>query len=476
VTRGHDPLIPVVESWLATADAPEDPIGVLDRVVARLGDTPQRRFAWAMGRQPALARTPAMHLLVPVAVAAAIVVTAFLGLRLLLAPSVGGPGPGPDTPPPAIGPAGNGLVVFSRDGDIYIADPATGEATAIVSGPDTDSLPLFSPDGTRIAFLRGADPLFTDASVVVVRADGSDPTVVIPSGYDAYGLNFTWTPDSHAILVNHDFRGGLQSTPVGTSGKLSLVAASGAGEPQILTPPLPYAPGGGYFGNVQVAPMFRPPDGQTVVSATQRSLFLWDLGSQTETPLVPIGLGIDDPVFSPWDLVWSPDGSRIAFSAGDGSEPKWEWLGTFLMNADGSDARRLGDGGSQWSPDGTQMAYQDCRWDPEGDMSGIVIVDVATGAERTLEGTSVFTKTEGTGRPAGYGEPAPGEAVCGWWSTDTGRAWDYEGWSWTPDGRSIVFLETNGERPRMVDVQTGEVTELPWIADSSPSWQRIPLP
>src|SRR6476661_10341947 len=40
--------------------------------------------------------------------------------------------------PPPFGPARNGLVAYDAGGDIYTADPVTGVATAIVSGPALD--------------------------------------------------------------------------------------------------------------------------------------------------------------------------------------------------------------------------------------------------------------------------------------------------------------------------------------------------
>lgn len=61
-----------------------------------------------------------------------------------------------------------------------------------------------------------------------------------------------------------------------------------------------------------------------------------------------------------------------------------------------------------------------------------------------------------------------------WYASRTGRVWDYEDWSWTPDGRSIGMLERRGTRPVVVDVETGRATKLPWEADSAPSWQRVP--
>jgi TolB protein len=55
-------------------------------------------------------------------------------------------------------------------------------------------------------------------------------------------------------------------------------------------------------------------------------------------------------------FLWSPDGSRIAFTSNrDGSE------GLYVMNADGSDSRRLTPSSERllsWSPDGLKLAFQ----------------------------------------------------------------------------------------------------------------------
>ena len=105
----------------------------------------------------------------------------------------------------------------------------------------------------------------------------------------------------------------------------------------------------------------------------------------------------------------------------------------------------------------------------------IVILELRSGAERALAATAVMTKYEGDVVPL-RSSNLEREPRCGWIDQrPAGRAWDYEGWSWSPDGRSIVLLERAGEQPKVVDVQTGEVRPLPWDADSSPSW-RVTAP
>ena len=77
-----------------------------------------------------------------------------------------------------LGPTGTasapGLIAFTRDGDIYVADSEPGsEPRAIVSGPTEDVGPLWSPDGRQLLFFRiapeGETPMLTDA-------DGPSPS------------------------------------------------------------------------------------------------------------------------------------------------------------------------------------------------------------------------------------------------------------------------------------------------------------
>jgi TolB protein len=61
------------------------------------------------------------------------------------------------------------------------------------------------------------------------------------------------------------------------------------------------------------------------------------------------------PDANEWGPVWSPDGRRIAYSSDEGGVPQ-----IFVMEADGSNPRRLSDGWGEypaWSPDGTRIAF-----------------------------------------------------------------------------------------------------------------------
>lgn len=172
---------------------------------------------------------------------------------------------------PVVGPAGNGLVAYSSDGDIFVGDPVTGKSTAVVTGPSNDTRPIFSPDGLRIAFLRAES--LSDGTVVVIRADGSDEHVVATEALTNGIPGSAWTPDSTSILLNHD--------KAGTSywdGLLSLVDASGVAEPRLITPPLPAQIGYTYFSiHDPMAPMFRPPNADQIVGEVEGVLSVVDI-------------------------------------------------------------------------------------------------------------------------------------------------------------------------------------------------------
>jgi Tol biopolymer transport system component len=366
--------------------------------------------------------------------------------------------------PPVAGPAANGLVAYSSDGDIFVGNPVTGTSTAIVTGPSNDTRPIFSPDGLRIAFLRAES--LSDGTVVVVRADGSDQHIVATEALTNGIPGSAWTPDSTSILLNHDKAGtGYYD------GLLTLVDASGVAEPRLITPPLPAQIGYTYFSiHDPVAPMFRPPNGDEIVGGVDGAISVVDIDGAHIDEFVPPALTAFEPHVGPERLAWSRDGSMIAFGLySDARQVPFESFGLFVINADGSDLRRFETEflDRAWSPDSSKIALERPVTVSGSAGSVIAILDLETGAERVLEATSAVEK------PMADRATDP-EAF----RTDSIRTWHryaYEGWSWTPDGRSIMVLERHGTRPMVVDIETGQVSELPWEVDGAPSWQRVPI-
>ena len=112
---------------------------------------------------------------------------------------------------PSLSPDGTRVVYIgpSVDGPadgLYIMDLASGNTTRLPGTTKGDINPLWSPDGSRIAFTRGPSSGLIGApgayNVAVVNPDGSDLRQLTNSeGADAnYAL--TWTPDGNSLLYN----------------------------------------------------------------------------------------------------------------------------------------------------------------------------------------------------------------------------------------------------------------------------------
>lgn len=86
-------------------------------------------------------------------------------------------------------------IAFDYAGEIWIVPRAGGTARRLVGGQLHNSRPIFSPDGSRVAFTGVYDG---NADVYVVRATGGEPRrLTYHPGYDgALG----WTPDGKRVL------------------------------------------------------------------------------------------------------------------------------------------------------------------------------------------------------------------------------------------------------------------------------------
>jgi Tol biopolymer transport system component len=159
---------------------------------------------------------------------------------------------------------------------------------------------------------------------------------------------------------------------------------------------------------------------------------------------------------------WSWDGSRITFQRGRGTAGE-----IWVMNADGSNQRFVGPGfNPSWSPDG-RIAFNSSIWYAPGEPEGGILVMNADGTDVRRILSHSWVKDQ---NPApGYGVDAVSEPV---WSPD-GRQiafWLYAGYSGT---HSVGIMNADGSEPR--DLQG----HLNWIyftwgrASWSPDGARI---
>ena len=138
------------------------------------------------GRTPKM--RPAWLLLIVLAVLVAIVAVAVVGSRTKPLPE-------------PFGLAADGQIAFWTSDDILVSDADGTNVHPLIAGPTQDFAPLYSRDGTRVAFWRASTPPH-DATLMVAAADGSGIRPVLQEPLTDADW-FEWSPDSRSLAVVH---------------------------------------------------------------------------------------------------------------------------------------------------------------------------------------------------------------------------------------------------------------------------------
>jgi Tol biopolymer transport system component/imidazolonepropionase-like amidohydrolase len=130
------------------------------------------------------------------------------------------------TPDIALAPGGQTLV-FSMLGHLFRLPSAGGTAEQLTFGPCYDNQPVFSPDGSQIAFTSDRDG--SDGNIFVLHL--SDGQLLQLTQEEHAGLP-TWTPDGKSIIyLRYDISARRRPSAV-----VSRISAQG-GKPEALTAP-----------------------------------------------------------------------------------------------------------------------------------------------------------------------------------------------------------------------------------------------
>jgi Tol biopolymer transport system component len=90
-----------------------------------------------------------------------------------------------------------GLIAFVQAGDVFVVRPDGRGLRRLTRGSDFDSVPTWSPDGRRLAFVRETAP---DARLVyAVGADGSGLTSISQSSGIVSQARPAWSPDGRLL-------------------------------------------------------------------------------------------------------------------------------------------------------------------------------------------------------------------------------------------------------------------------------------
>ncbi|MBM3240254.1 hypothetical protein FJZ31_28560 [Candidatus Poribacteria bacterium] len=214
------------------------------------------------------------------------------------------------SPPPPLGELFNS--------DIFVADEKGQNWVRLTNDPAEDTWPVWSPDGTQIAFCSERDG---NKEIYVMDSDGKNQINL--SNNPGPDDEPDWSPDGKKIAFLSKRGGDIGICVMDADGKNIVMIAN------------ELAIGGPAWS----------PDGKKIAFNKGKGICVMDTNGKDQTMLT------DEQAYDWWPA-WSPDGENIAFiSDRDGNDE------VYIMDADGSNQKRLTDnpdpdGFPDWTSDG----------------------------------------------------------------------------------------------------------------------------
>jgi Tol biopolymer transport system component len=328
--------------------------------------------------------------------------------------------------PAPFGPAANGHLLSSSDGDIFISASPTAARRLLVGGPTADDGAWHSHDGTRFVFWRTVEP--NRQLLMLANADGTGIRQLVDAALNDADW-FEWSPDDTRLAIVHG---------VGGRRVLSVIDVASTAMTQLTVP-----------GDVENDVLWLPPNGARLVF--------------TARPSARLSTGA---------VVYSirPDGTDLRQLLGPRTE-EYPYRGIDL------------------SPDGRTLAYwrYEAVGESFEAQARIHLFDLATGQDRvmrfdpTADGESQL-RFAPDGRSAvivrhdsgvqlmivSLDGASPARRVG---PEYTGR--EQLTTLFSPDGTKYLLAFEAPQQPILVDLGTGGSTPLRELSNSYASWQRL---
>jgi Tol biopolymer transport system component len=309
-----------------------------------------------------------------------------------------------------------GRIAYADGADIAIFDPMSGASQPITSGGELRGVPVWSPDGTTLAFLSRPEDARSVSLVVMDVATGARE--VLATGIQPRS-QLAWSPDAGSLLFSELLEHTLIAVEIVSveTGQLTRLAYQGE------------------------APVWLP-DGR-IVATDGASGALWILGMDGSEPVVISEKGSGDMPARP-----SPDGSMVAVVVWPDTRDDSEDLLTdiSIVQTDGQGERPISrdpatEGNPAWSPDGSLLSWQ--RATSDSAMASTILVVAAIDGSRETMLEEVLSREF---------EPA-----------------------WSPDGKAIIARAETGSMMLLDPTGAHPPATLPFQTRASQvSWQPKP--
>lgn len=357
---------------------------------------------------------------------------------------------------PALSPDGRRVVFTVQEWSIeknksttqlWLVDVAAGEPRRLTTAQASDTSPVWSPDGTRIAFVskRGEDE---NPSLYLLRLDGGEPEKILELPF-AIG-NPKWLPDGRSLIVATRVIPEL----AGRLGPDALAA---------MRKEIKRRKDSKISAKVSEDRVFRYWDAWVTDGLAHR-LVRVDLQSRELRDLTP-GFSYLFAVSGEISYDVAPDGRHVAVSINSTPPPYRDFLNAdvYLVPTDGSGERRNltpenqgSDGGVVFSPDGRSIYFKRLETPyGGGEFAKLWRHDLATGRNQPVtehldyaidevafssDGRTLYLTAEDKGVVAVFRLPAGGGALEA--ITRAGSSGGLQA-----RGGTIVVLNTTAERP-----------------------------